>query len=67
VDATALEPNAALRSIVRRDNGASYEEQVMLLMKAGGLEDHTTAQRQRFDRKRRKSLSNRECVNEHER
>src|SRR4029453_13779403 len=26
VDATTLEANAAMRSIVRRDNGASYEE-----------------------------------------
>jgi transposase len=67
VDATTLEANAALRSIVRRDNGASYEEHVTQLMKAEGLEEPTPAQRQRFDRKRKKSLSNRDWVNPHDR
>jgi transposase len=67
VDATTLEANAALRSIVRRDNGASYEAHVAELMKAEGVEEPTPAQRQRFDRKRKKSLSNREWVNPHDR
>jgi transposase len=67
VDATTLEANAALRSIVRRDNGDSYEAHVAELMKAEGVEEPTPAQRQRFDRKRRKSLSNREWVNPHDR
>jgi transposase len=67
VDATTLEPNAALRSIVRRDNGASYEEHVTQLMKTEGIEEPTPAQRQRFDRKRKKSLSNRDWVNPHDR
>jgi transposase len=67
VDATTLEANAALRSIVRRDNGASYEEHVTQLMKAEGLEEPTPAQRQRFDRKRKKSVSNRDWVNPHDR
>jgi transposase len=67
VDATTLEANAALRSIVRRDNGASYEEHVTRLMQAEGIEEPTPEQRQRFDRKRKKSLSNREWVNPHDR
>jgi transposase len=67
VDATTLEANAALRSIVRRDNGASYEEHVTQLMKTEGIEEPTPAQRQRFDRKRKKSLSNRDWVNPHDR
>ena len=67
VDATTLEANAALRSIVRRDNGASYEAHVAQLMKAEGIEEPTPAQRQRFDRKRKKSLSNREWENPHDR
>jgi transposase len=66
VDGTTLEANAALRSIVRRDNGASYDEHVAALMKADGIEEPTPAQRQRFDRKRRKSLSNRDWVNPHD-
>lgn len=67
VDGTTLEANAALRSIVRRDNGASYDEHVEALMKAEGIEEPTPAQRQRFDRKRKKSLSNRDWVNPHDR
>jgi transposase len=67
VDGTTLEANAALRSIVRRDGGASYDEHVTELMKAEGIEEPTPAQRQRFDRKRKKSLSNRDWVNPHDR
>jgi transposase len=67
VDATSLEANAALKSIVRRDQGASYDEHVTELMKTEGIEEATPAQRQRFDRKRKKSLSNRDWVNPHDR
>jgi transposase len=66
VDATTLEANAALKSIVRRDNGASYDEHVRQLMQAEGIEEPTPAQQQRFDRRRKKSLSNREWVNPHD-
>ena len=67
VDATTLEANAALGSIVRRDNGASYDEHVTQLMQQEAIEEPTPAQRQRFDRRRKKSLSNREWVNPHDR
>lgn len=67
VDATTLEANAALKSIVRRDSGISYDEHVTELMKNEGIEEPTPAQRQRFDRKRKKSLSNRDWVNPHDR
>ena len=66
VDATTLEANAALKSIVRRDNGASYDEHVAELMKTEGIEEPTPAERQRFDRQRKKSLSNRDWVNPHD-
>jgi len=36
IDATTLEANAALRSIVRRDSGESYEEFLTTLAKASG-------------------------------
>jgi transposase len=52
---------------VRRDDGASYDEYVAELMKTEGIEDPTPAERQRFDRKRKKSLSNRDWVNPHDR
>ena len=37
VDATTLEANAAMRSIVRRDTGESYEEYLKGLAKASGI------------------------------
>ena len=67
VDATTLEANAALRSIVRRDNGDGYDEHVARLMQAEGTGETTPAARQRFDRRRKKSLSNRDWVNPHDR
>jgi transposase len=36
IDATTLEANAAMRSIVRRDNGESYEEFLKGLAKESG-------------------------------
>ena len=66
IDATTLEANAALKSIVRRDNGDSYDEHVTGLMKTEGIEEPTPAERQRFDRKRKKSLSNQDWVNPHD-
>jgi transposase len=36
IDATTLEANAALRSIVRRDSGESYEKFLAKLAKASG-------------------------------
>src|SRR6202163_1582728 len=38
IDATTLEANAAMRSIVRRDTGESYEEFLRGLAKASGME-----------------------------
>jgi transposase len=52
VDATTLEANAALRSIVRRDTGESYEAFLMGLAKASGIETPTREDLARLDRKR---------------
>ena len=41
IDATTLEANAAMRSIVRRDTGESYEEFLRGLAKASGIETPT--------------------------
>jgi len=54
VDATTLEANAALRSIVRRDSGESYEEFLTKLAKASGIGTPTRADLARIDRKRKK-------------
>ncbi len=66
VDATTLEANAALRSIVRRDTGSGYEEFVRGLAEASGLSTLTRAELARFDRKRKKKLSNEEWENPHD-
>src|SRR5687767_541432 len=54
VDATTLEANAALRSIVRRDTGERYEEFLMRLAKESGIETPTREQLAKLDRKRSK-------------
>ena len=41
IDATTLEANAAMRSIVRRDTGESYQEFLTRLAKASGIETPT--------------------------
>lgn len=60
VDATTLEANAALRSIVRRDTGESYENFLTGLAKASGIETPTREDLARLDRKRPKKGSNQE-------
>ena len=66
IDATMLEANAALRSIVRRDNGDSYEEFLKGLARQSGIETPTREDLGRVDRKRKKKGSNREWVNPHD-
>ncbi len=41
IDATTLEANAALRSIVRRDTGESYQDFLTKLAQASGIETPT--------------------------
>jgi transposase len=60
IDATTLEANAAMRSIVRRDTGESYEEFLRGLAKASGMATPTREDLGRLDRKRKKRTSNRE-------
>jgi len=54
VDATTLEANAALRTIVRRDTGEGYQEYLTRLAQASGIETPTRADLARVDRKRKK-------------
>ena len=66
IDATTLEANAALRSIVRRDTGESYEEFLTGLAKASGIETPTREDLARIDRKRRKKGSNDDWKHPHD-
>jgi len=60
IDATTLEANAALRSIVRRDTGESYEEFLTRLAKASGIETPTRADLAKLDKKRNGKGSNKD-------
>jgi transposase len=66
IDATTLEANAALRSIVRRDNGETYEEFLKGLARESGIATPTREDLARVDRKREKKGSNEEWVNPHD-
>ncbi len=60
IDATTLEANAAMKNIVRRDNGQSYNDYLKGLAKVAGIENPTREQLARLDRKRKKKGSNEE-------
>ena len=60
VDATTLEANAAMKSIVRRDTEEGYTEYLKHLADAAGLEATDEAALRRMDRRRRKKGSNAE-------
>jgi transposase len=62
IDATTLEANAALRSIVRRDTGEGYQEFLTKLAEASGIETPTRTDLARFDRKRKKKGANRDWI-----
>jgi transposase len=60
IDATTLEANAAMRSIVRRDTGEAYAAYLTRLAQAAGIEQPTREQLARLDRKRPQKGSNRD-------
>jgi transposase len=62
IDATTLEAHAAMKSIVRRDTGESYNEFLTGLAKASGIETPTREDLARLDRKREKRTSNKEWM-----
>lgn len=66
IDATTLEANAAMRTIVRRDTGESYQEFLTELAKASGIGTPTRADLARHDRKRKKKGSNKEWTHPHD-
>lgn len=61
IDATTLEANAAMRTIVRRADGATYQKYLKKLARAEGIKDPTPEDLGRMDRKRKgKKVSNKE-------
>ena len=66
IDATTLEANAALRSIVRRDSGETYQEFLTRLAQASGVDTPTRADLARIDRKQKKKGSNDDWTHPHD-
>jgi transposase len=66
IDATTLEANAAMRSIVRRDSGESYQEFLTRLAKESGIETPTREDLAKLDRKRKNKASNDDWENPHD-
>ncbi|MBN1458554.1 MAG: transposase, partial [Armatimonadetes bacterium] len=66
IDATTLEANAALRSIVRRDTGEGYQEFLEKLAKESGIQTPTREDLAKLDRRRKKKGSNDDWFNPHD-
>jgi transposase len=70
IDATTLEANAAMRSIVRKDNvpgaGQSYEQFLTGLAKASGIDTPTREDLARIDKTRKNKASNDDWQNPHD-
>jgi transposase len=62
VDGSMLEANAAMKSIVRRDTGESYQAFLEGLAKASGIATPTREDLAQVDRKRKNKGSNKEWV-----
>ena len=60
IDATTLEANAAMRSIVRRDTGETYQEFLTRLATESGIRTPTREALARLDRRRKKRTSNKD-------
>lgn len=66
VDATNLEANAAMRSIVRNDTGESYQEFLKNLAKASGIQTPTREDLAKIDKQRKNKASNEDWHNPHD-
>ncbi|MGH9143371.1 MAG: transposase, partial [Vicinamibacterales bacterium] len=60
IDATTLEANAAMRSIVRRDTAEPYQEFLTRLAQSSGIETPKREDLARLDRRRKKKTSNKD-------
>jgi transposase len=61
VDATTLEANAAMKSIVRKETGEDWKEYLRRLAEEAGIHEPTDEQLRKFDKKRKgKKVSNKD-------
>jgi transposase len=63
IDATTLEANAAMRSIVRKDTKQNYQDFLTDLAKASGIDTPTREDLVKLDRKRKNKASNEDWEN----
>jgi transposase len=66
IDATTLEANAAMRSIVRKDTGLGYNEFLTQLAQASGIETPTREDLAKIDKKRKNKASNDDWKSPHD-
>jgi transposase len=66
VDSTTLEANAALRSIIRRDTGEAYNDFLVRLAQASGIETPTRDDLAKLDRDRKNKGSNEDWMHPHD-
>ena len=66
VDSTTLEANAAMRTIVRRDDGTEYDAWLEQLARASGIETPTRQDLAKVDRKRPGKGSNKDWKHPHD-
>jgi transposase len=67
VDSTLLEAEAAMKSIVRRDNGDDWKAYLRKLMAEEGIENPSDDDLRKFDQQRKtKKVSNEEWMNPHD-
>ena len=66
IDASVIEANAALKSLVNRNTEEAYWEYVRRLASESGIDPKNAEAVRQFDRKRPKKMSNEEWVNPHD-
>lgn len=66
VDSTTMEANAAMRHLIRKDDGRSYDDYLTDLAKQAGIDKPDRADLVRMDRKREKRCSNQEWQLQHD-
>lgn len=66
VDSTTLEANAAMKSIVRRDSGETYDQFLTKLAQASGIQTPTREDLARIDRDRKHKGSNDDWEHPHD-
>jgi transposase len=66
IDASVIEANAALKSLINRNTQEAYWEYVQRLAKENGIDPQNADAVRHFDRKRPKKMSNEEWVNPHD-